>query len=157
LKPYSRYKVNPWGLVMKIGELATAAGCDVQTVRYYEREGLLDAPERSAAGYRHYAPRHLARLQFIRHCRALDIPLAEVRQLIDYARTPEQSCHAVDALLDDHIERVRRHVSALQALERQLAALRQQCQGANNDRSCAILDAFMSAPAEHACACHPGP
>lgn len=140
---------------MKIGELATAAGCDVQTLRYYEREGLFDAPERTASGYRHYAPRHLARLQFIRHCRALDIPLSEVRQLIDYAQTPEQSCHAVDALLDDHIERVRRHLASLKTLERQLVSLRKQCRGASSDRACAILDAFMSAPSEHACACHP--
>ena len=140
---------------MKIGELANAANCDVQTIRYYEREGLLDAPERLASGYRHYAPRHLARLQFIRHCRALNIPLTEVRQLIEYAQTPYQSCHAVDALLDDHIERVRRHLAALQALEQQLVALRQQCEGATSERACAIIDSFMSAPAEHACPCHP--
>jgi DNA-binding transcriptional MerR regulator len=63
----------------------------VQTVRYYEREGLLEAPEREESGYRRYADRHLQRLQFIRHCRALDIPLAEVRQLLDYAQTPRQS------------------------------------------------------------------
>lgn len=140
---------------MKIGELASAAGCDVQTIRYYEREGLLDAPERLASGYRHYAPRHLSRLQFIRHCRALDIPLTEVRQLIDYAQTPQQSCDAVNALLDDHIERVQRHLAALKGLERQLVTLRKQCQGASSERACAILDSFMSAPAEHACACHP--
>ena len=70
---------------MKIGEVAAKAGCDVQTVRYYEREGLLEAPEREDSGYRRYSDKHLSRLQFIRHCRALDIPLAEVRQLLDYA------------------------------------------------------------------------
>jgi DNA-binding transcriptional MerR regulator len=52
---------------MKIGELATQAGCDVQTVRFYEREGLLEEPAREASGYRRYAERHLKRLQFIRH------------------------------------------------------------------------------------------
>src|SRR5271169_3592533 len=103
---------------MKIGELATMAGCDAQTIRYYEREGLLEAPEREASGYRRYADRHLTRLQFIRHCRTLDIPLAEVRRLLEYAQAPRQSCHEVDALLDDHIERVRRQVTALTSLER---------------------------------------
>ena len=140
---------------MKIGELATQAGCDVQTIRYYEREGLLEEPEREDSGYRRYADKHLSRLQFIRHCRALDIPLAEVRQLLDYAEAPRQSCHAVDALLDDHIGRVRRHLAALTALERQLVALRRQCKGANSKRSCAIIDSFMGASSKNACACHP--
>ena len=140
---------------MKIGELAAKAGCDAQTIRYYEREGLLEAPAREASGYRRYAGKHLARLQFIRHCRALDIPLVEVRQLLDYAQAPRLSCHAVDALLDEHIERVRRQLAALAALERQLVALRRQCKGANSKRSCAIIDSFMSAPSQNACACHP--
>ena len=140
---------------MKIGELAAKAACDVQTIRYYEREGLLEPPEREASGYRRYAATHLARLQFIRHCRTLDIPLAEVRQLLDYAQSPRQSCHAVDALLDEHIERVRQQLATLTTLERELVALRRQCKGANSKRSCAIIDSFMSAPAEHACACHP--
>ena len=61
---------------MKIGELATHAGCDVQTVRFYEREGLLEEPPRDASGYRHYDERHVSRLRFIRHLRTLDIPLA---------------------------------------------------------------------------------
>jgi len=140
---------------MKIGELALKAGCDVQTVRYYEREGLLEAPEREASGYRRYADKHLSRLQFIRHCRVLDIPLAEVRQLLAYAQAPRQSCRAVDTLLDEHIERVRHQLAALTTLERQLVALRRQCKGANSERSCAIIDSFMSAPSENACACHP--
>jgi Cd(II)/Pb(II)-responsive transcriptional regulator len=137
---------------MKIGELATKAGCDVQTVRYYEREALLDAPERDGSGYRRYANRHLSRLQFIRHCRSLDIPLAEIRQLLAYAESPRLSCQAVDALLDEHIERVRRQLAALTELEGQLVALRRQCKGATSKRSCAIIDSFMSAPS--ACVCH---
>jgi DNA-binding transcriptional MerR regulator len=102
-----------------------------------------------------YAERHVARLRFIRHCRTLDIPLAEVRQLLSYAQAPRQSCHAVDALLDDHIDRVHRQIAAMTALERQLRALRGQCKGANENRSCAIIDSFMNAPSEHACASHP--
>lgn len=138
---------------MKIGELAASAGCDVQTVRYYEREGLLDAPDREPSGYRRYADTHLSRLQFIRHCRSLHIPLADIRQLLAYAEAPRQSCRAVDALLDEHIERVRRQLDALTTLERHLVALRRQCKGASGKRSCAIIESFMSAPG--ACACSP--
>ena len=141
---------------MKIGELAAEAGCDVQTVRYYEREGLLDAPERDGSGYRRYGAHHLARLQFVRHCRTLDIPLAEIRQLIALAQAPAPASHEADALLDEHIARVQRQLQALSALQDQLLALRRQCAGADDGQVCGILQAFMHAPAEHACACHPG-
>ena len=107
---------------MKIGELAAQAGCDVQTVRYYEREALLEAPEREASGYRRYALKHLARLRFI-------------RQLIEYADAPQQSCAEVDVLLDEHIAQVHQRVVALTALERKLTALRAECKGANATRA----------------------
>ena len=139
---------------MKIGELAARGGCDVQTVRFYEREGLLDEPEREASGYRRYADRHLQRLQFIRHCRSLDIPLPEVRELLEFAAQPEQSCAQVDALLDEHIQRVRQRLTALRTLQKQLLALRGRCDG-DPSHSCAILESFMTAAEEHACACHP--
>ena len=139
---------------MKIGELAARGGCDVQTVRFYEREGLLDEPEREASGYRRYADRHLQRLQFIRHCRSLDIPLPEVRELLQFAAQPEQSCAHVDALLDEHIQRVRQRLAALRTLQRQLLALRGRCDG-DPSHSCAILESFMTAAEAHACACHP--
>lgn len=139
---------------MKIGELATRAGCDVQTVRFYEREGLLEAPQREASGYRRYAERHLQRLQFIRHCRSLDIPLPEVRELLRLAAAPEQSCAQVDSLLDTHIAHVRQRLKALRTLEKQLVALRGRCDG-DPSHACAILESFMTAAEQHACACHP--
>ncbi len=139
---------------MKIGELAASAGCDVQTVRYYEREGLLEAPERDASGYRRYADRHVQRMQFIRHCRSLDVPLSDVRQLLAFAAAPEQSCAAVDQLLDEHIAQVQRKRRALVALERQLVALRKRCDG-DASQPCAILESFMTVTEEHACGCHP--
>jgi len=130
---------------MKIGELAQKAGCDVQTVRFYEREGLLEAPEREPSGYRRYADRHLERLQFIRHCRSLDIPLPEIRQLLEFAAAPEQTCAHVDALLDQHIVHVRHRLKALRELEKQLVTLRARCDG-DTSHSCAILESFMAPP-----------
>jgi len=141
---------------MRIGELAAQAGCDVQTVRFYEREGLLEEPAREESGYRRYAQRHLARLQFIRHCRSLDIPLPEIRELLAFAAAPEQSCAQVNTLLDVHISRVQERMAALRTLEGQLLALRGRCDG-DPSHSCAILDSFMTAAEAHACACHPGP
>lgn len=129
---------------MKIGELAAAAGCDVQTVRFYEREGLLEEPARTASGYRSYDERHLTRLSFIRHLRTLDIPLPEARQLLEFAASPSRSCGKVNDLLDGHIGLVKRRITALKALEKQLVALRQTCDG-DASHPCAILESFMSA------------
>ena len=126
---------------MKISELAAAAACDAQTIRYYEREGLLSEPIRTNNGYRSYDAKHLARLQFIRNCRALDIPLAEVRQLLTYAESPRESCANTNALLDDHIARVNERIKALQHLKGELAALRACCDG-SKDSLCAIIISF---------------
>jgi Cd(II)/Pb(II)-responsive transcriptional regulator len=139
---------------MKIGELASRVGCDVQTVRYYEREGLLDEPIREASGYRRYGEPHLARLHFIRHCRALDIPLADVRQLLALSASPDRSCAQADSLIDHHIAGVTQRIESLQALRQQLVSLRRSCDG-DPSSPCAILRSFMSATQEHACACHP--
>lgn len=138
---------------MKIGELASQAGCDVQTVRYYEREGLLEEPKRQASGYRSYAGRHLQTLQFIRRCRSLNIPLSEIRQLLEFAASPAQSCAQVNALLDGHITEVRQRLNAMKILETQLIALRKRCDG-DPSHPCAILESFMTAGDEHTCACH---
>ena len=138
---------------MKIGELAAQAGCDVQTVRFYEREGLLEEPARTASGYRAYDARHLTRVAFIRHCRSLDIPLSEVRQLLEFAAEPAQSCAQVNQLLDGHIALVKGRIQALKSLQSQLVALRRTCDG-DASHPCAILESFISAAEQHACACH---
>lgn len=140
---------------MKIGELASRVGCDVETVRFYEREGLLAAPVRDASGYRRYEDRHLTQLSFVRHLRSLDIPLAEVRQLLDYAARPDQSCAQVNELLDGHIALLKQRLRSLRALEKQLVDLRRTCDG-NAAGPCAILDAFVAAAQEQVCSvCSP--
>ena len=153
-KPIVGTESSGRGIGMRIGELAQRAGCDVQTVRFYEREGLLEEPQREPSGYRAYDARHLSRLNFVRHCRSLDIPLPEVRQLLDFAARPDQSCARVNELLDEHIKLVAQRVAALRQLEKQLVALRKTCDG-DSSHSCAILESFMTAAEEHACACHP--
>lgn len=84
---------------MKIGELASAAGCDVQTVRYYERSGLLAKPGRTASNYRSYASSQVERLKFIRQCRSLDMTLDEVRVLLRFLEAPEETCGEVHRVI----------------------------------------------------------
>jgi Cd(II)/Pb(II)-responsive transcriptional regulator len=140
---------------MKIGELATQAGTDAQTVRYYEREGLLAAPSRTPAGYRAYGTQHVERLNFIRHCRSLDMPLAEIKRLIDLSSNDKVSCDDVDQLVRSHLERVRAKRVALEALEAQLATLSAQCASGHRVADCGILGELIHAAHGEACACHP--
>jgi Cd(II)/Pb(II)-responsive transcriptional regulator len=140
---------------MRIGELARQAGVDVQTVRYYEREGLLDAPARTASGYRAYGPQHVERLNFVRHCRSLDMPLAEIRRLIELSRDARVSCDQVNTLVRTHLERVQAKRKALQALEGQLKALSAQCESGHRVADCGILEELIHAAHGEACACHP--
>jgi Cd(II)/Pb(II)-responsive transcriptional regulator len=140
---------------MRIGDLARQAGVDAQTVRYYEREGLLAEPARTASGYRAYGAPHLERLQFIRHCRSLDMPLADVRRLLDLSRNRDVSCDDVNGLVRAHLERVRAKREALQALEAQLRALNDQCEAGHRVADCGILGELIHAAHGEACACHP--
>nr|MCU0927283.1 MerR family transcriptional regulator [Hydrogenophaga sp.] len=84
---------------MQIKALSAATGVDVETIRYYERQGLLPAPPRQANGYRDYGQAQLERLAFVRHCRALDMPLADVRQLLAALDAPGPECGDVNALI----------------------------------------------------------
>jgi Cd(II)/Pb(II)-responsive transcriptional regulator len=125
---------------MRIGELARRAQCQAETIRFYEREGLLPAPTRSSGNYRLYGQAHLERLAFIRNCRALDMTLDEIKQLLRVRDLPQDNCAAAHALLDEHVAHVATRIAELQQLERQLKALRRQCQPARAERECGILD-----------------
>ncbi|HEV8109423.1 MAG TPA: Cd(II)/Pb(II)-responsive transcriptional regulator [Burkholderiales bacterium] len=141
---------------MKIGELARRAGVEVQTVRYYERGGLLEAPSRTASGYRTYGEHDLERLNFVRHCRTLDMPLAEIRRLLDLSRQAQVPCEDVDRLVSAHLDRVRAKLAALQSLESQLASLRAQCASGKRVADCGILAELIHAAQGVACVRHTG-
>jgi Cd(II)/Pb(II)-responsive transcriptional regulator len=125
---------------LKIGELAQRAQCQPETIRFYEREGLLPPPARTAGNYRVYGEPHLERLAFIRYCRALDMALDEIRQLLRFRDSPQQTSHAAHAVLDEHVAHVAARISELRQLQRQLRALRRRCEPARADRECGILD-----------------
>lgn len=127
---------------MKIGDLSRETGTSVETIRYYERMQLLQAPPRSGANYRVYGTPHLERLQFIRACRSLDISLDEIRQLLALRASPEAGCGGVNRLLDAHIEAVDGRLRELRLLQRQLRDLRQSCHSVDSIRNCKILHAL---------------
>lgn len=139
---------------MRIGELGLAAGVEVETIRYYEKTGLLPAPARRPNGYRAYGPLHIERLAFIRHCRALDISLADIRRLLDFVEHPENDCRDIDLLIDAQLARVRARLQSMQALERQLTALRGRCGASHLAGDCGILHELVAAAHSEACVCH---
>lgn len=130
---------------MKIGELARRSDCLVETIRFYERAGLLPPPDRAANNYRSYGQEHADRLAFIRHCRALDMTLDEIRALLALRDRPEQDCADVNALLDRHIDEVVQRIAALTALDTQLRQLRSRCNSTDAVRCCAILNSLGTA------------
>jgi DNA-binding transcriptional MerR regulator len=123
LKPWSHSMVNTGvrtkrKLGMRIGELAKrAAIAVVDTVRYYEKAGLLPLPPRRPNGYREYGGGHLQRLAFIRHCRALDMPLNDVRRLLDLLDAPGAECRTADCLIDEQLAQMRERIADLRTLE----------------------------------------
>ncbi|MFG6466756.1 Cd(II)/Pb(II)-responsive transcriptional regulator [Roseateles sp. BYS87W] len=130
---------------MKIGELSAASATAIETIRYYEREGLLPSPARTQGNFRIYETPHLERLQFIRYCRSLDMSLDEVRALLKFKDAPAESCGDVNDLLDEHIGHVSRRIRELRTLERQLKELRQRCCEARTAQECGILSELTQA------------
>jgi DNA-binding transcriptional MerR regulator len=123
---------------MRISELAAAAGCHLETVRYYEKIGLLPKAARSASGYRSYGASDRERLTFIVRSRALGFSLDEVRSLMGLSHAMDRSCGEIDAI-------ARQHLADIEAKQRELAALADELRGmidgcAKDTRAtCAIL------------------
>ena len=135
---------------MKIGELATESSTPIETIRYYEREGLLPAPARTQGNFRLYEAEHLERLLFIRYCRGLDMSLDEVRVLLKFKDAPHEDCGDVNVMLDQHIGHVSRRIKELRTLEKQLKELRQRCGEARAADQCGILAGLSDASKESA-------
>ena len=125
---------------MKIGEMARATQTQVETIRFYEREGLLPETARTEGNYRIYSDSHAQRLSFIRHCRGLDMTLDEIRVLLRFKDAPTENCGEVNALLDAHIGHVAQRIRELQQLAKQLKSLRQLCQQTQDVTHCGILN-----------------
>ena len=127
--------------LLNIGALSRATGTKVETIRWYERVGLLPAPARSAGNYRTYGEAHLGRLSFIRRARDLGFSLDQIRTLLDLAEDRERSCDAVDVIASEHLEDVDRKIADLQALRRELDSLIGQCRH-GKVAECRIIEAL---------------
>lgn len=122
---------------LTIGDVARAAGVGVETIRFYERRGLLPAPPRTAAGYRLYSPSAFERIRFIRHAKALGFTLEEIEDLLSLRRAPGCTCADVK-------ERADRKIAALTAMRRALANIAAACPGDGPTSDCPILAALAT-------------
>ncbi len=127
---------------MKIGLLAETAACPIETIRYYEKIGLLPKPERLPNGYRDYHGKHLKWLQFILRCRALGFTQNEVKRLSGIAQQTQPDCSDVHELLVEHLLDVQKKLLDLRQMENALIRLTAKCQdGSLND--CPVIDELM--------------
>ncbi|WP_250519985.1 MULTISPECIES: Cd(II)/Pb(II)-responsive transcriptional regulator [unclassified Caballeronia] len=129
---------------MKIGELARIANCTPDTIRFYEKEGLIPPPARTDANYRTYDKTHVERLRLIRNCRELDMTHDEVRALLYALQARSPDCREIDALVDEHIGHVSARIDELMRLRDRLTALRETCGGEHAVDSCGIVHELTS-------------
>lgn len=130
---------------MKIGEVAERSGCHPETVRYYERIGLLPEPPRTAGGYRDYRPADADRLRFISRGRALGFSLDEIRSLLGLAEDDDLSCGDVDRLARGHLLDIQARLGDLQRMASELERVIASCSGGERGQ-CAILDTLRHPP-----------
>jgi MerR family transcriptional regulator, mercuric resistance operon regulatory protein len=131
------------GQVVTIGELATLSGVHLETIRYFERIGLLLPPERSRGGHRLFSASHLARLSFIRRAREMGFSQDEVRALLSLSDGELASCGEVKKLAENHLARIRHKIRDLKRLERLLASTVAQCTGGKAPK-CPVIEAIAS-------------
>lgn len=129
---------------MRIGEVAGAAGVNVQTVRYYERRGLLEEPPRSPSGYRKYEPEAVDRIRFIQQAQGLGFTLKETEELLKLRVEDPQRCPAVEVRATEKLEEVRTKIRGLRRMETVLEKLVSACRRGSRTAECPILAAIES-------------
>ena len=127
-------------MALTIGQVATAADVNIQTIRYYERRGLFPTPKRTAAGYRQYADEAVARLRFIKHAQDLGFSLNEVQDLLGLRVRHGAACDAVERRTRQKIEVVQQRIRDLQRMKRTLERLASACAARRPTDDCPILE-----------------
>ena len=129
---------------LSIGALSKQSGVNIETIRYYEKIGVMPTPARSAAGYRIYGSDHVKRLSFVRRGRELGFSLDELRGLLRLVDGHTYTCSEVHGLTSEHLAEIRRKIADLRCLERVMAGMVAQC---TRDRipDCPIVDALFDA------------
>ena len=124
---------------LTIGHLAELGGVNLETIRYYERRGLLSKPARTAAGYRQFAPEAARRLRFIKRAQELGFSLDEIRELLALGTQPRQNRASIRVRAQEKIEDIDRKIAALSAMKNTLHELVNQCEQCGPSAKCPIV------------------
>lgn len=127
---------------LSIGKLAEQAQVNVQTIRYYERRGLLRDPERTASNYRVYGGETLRRVRFIRRAQELGFTLSEIKELLELRASPRSCCADVRERSEAKMRDIDEKVRTLQAMRKALARLVRACSGRGPVTECPILESL---------------
>lgn len=124
---------------MKIGEIAKQSGIGIETIRYYEREKLLQEPDRRPSGYRQYDEATLERLAYIRRAKELGFTLAEIRELLDLSFVAHGCCDHIRQRAEAKITDIEAKVRSLQQMKRSLSKILTHCRSQNNTGDCPLI------------------
>lgn len=127
---------------LSIGKLARSSGIGIETIRFYEREGLLDKPSRTETGYRQFSPEVVSRLRFIKHAKELGFSLKEISELLSLKLNPRSSAARVKKLAAKKIQDIEFKIASLQRMRRVLLTLAIACPGSGPSSDCPILVAL---------------
>ncbi len=127
---------------MTIGQLAKKADVNIETVRYYERRGLMPEPPKKESGYRQYSDEMVKRIQFIKHAKELGFSLKEINELLMLKLDPGTSCSAVKNRADAKISAIEGKIKTLQRMKKALVKLTKACGGGGPAKECPILEAL---------------
>lgn len=135
---------HKFGNTIKRAKLAALSGCNLETIRYYEKIGLLTEPARDSNGYRMYEDMHVRRLRFILRGRELGFSIEDIRGLLGLVDGGTQTCSEVKARTETHLSDVRSKIADLRKIEMILAKTASLCSG-NDVPECPVLD-FLESP-----------
>lgn len=127
---------------LRTGEVAGQAGVNIQTLRYYERRGLLQVPERRASGYRQYPPDVVRLIRFIKRAQELGFTLTEIEELLRLRNDQESSCSQMRIAAESKIEHIEEKIRHLRAIKRALGALVASCATEGSTRHCPVIEAL---------------
>lgn len=127
---------------MNIGQLAKQTGISIDTIRYYEKEGVLPKPQRLGSGYRRYSDDDVARLEFIRRAKALGFSLSEISSLLSLSSNSQADMSGVNAAVRLHLQSVKTKLAELERIRKGLEALIDICPGQGEINHCPIVAAL---------------
>lgn len=125
---------------LTIGELAKQAKVNIETIRYYERRGLIFDPPRNKSGHRQYPLEALKKTQFIKRCQALGFSLKEIQEILDLRITPDLTCAAMQSRVNEKLIAVEDKINELVQIRDALSRLQSKCVGSGPIGKCPILE-----------------